>query len=265
MRSEGYGFSFRCVLTDNRLHFVGKAFVDNADIGISHPDLQKPFMIADTMQNALTTWQEGLTATGGALAPKKPFWYLVHCEWKAGHWSYASINSCPSQINVKDWNGNLQVLERLDIDVARRSLGVYIALNGQWNTQVSMLREKSVEWAGRMKASTLSPYLAMLAYSTRIHKKLSYLLAVTCLTEAQCKIIQSPALGLALTKAKIGRDFPNACVFGQEHHHGLGILSLYATQILIHLQAMTFADEKGEHITSGLMQASLEALKLELG
>jgi hypothetical protein len=36
-------------------------------------------------------------------------------------------------------------------------------------------------------------------------------------------------------------------------------------QLLMRLQAPSFAAENGEQITSGLMQASMEILKLELG
>ena len=39
LRAEGYGFVFRTSITGCRVHFVGYAFVDDADIGICKPDL----------------------------------------------------------------------------------------------------------------------------------------------------------------------------------------------------------------------------------
>jgi hypothetical protein len=147
MRTEGYGFAFRCVLTNKQLAFVGYAFVDDADIGISHPKMSSPTTIAAEMQSAVTTWQEGLYATGGA-------------------------------------------------------------------------PDKSVDWASWLNHCHLRPDLAILAYSTRIHKTLSYPLAVTCLNEDQCHRIQSHALRSALQKARVGRDFPNVSVFGPVKYHG---------------------------------------------
>jgi hypothetical protein len=46
----------------------------------------------------LYTWEELLEATGGMLAPKKSYWYLVDMVYCNGKWQYWSKEDCPGEL-----------------------------------------------------------------------------------------------------------------------------------------------------------------------
>jgi hypothetical protein len=72
LRSMGYGAHFKASISHDLLHFVGFAIVDNADLVQTATGGNQSFQdIADQMQNALSAWEGGLRATGGAIVPEK--------------------------------------------------------------------------------------------------------------------------------------------------------------------------------------------------
>jgi len=42
------------------------------------------------MQAALDLWNQGLSATRGALIPEKSFWYLIDFKWAGSRWKYVT-------------------------------------------------------------------------------------------------------------------------------------------------------------------------------
>jgi hypothetical protein len=92
LRSMGYGAHFEAAISQDWLHFVGLARVDNADlVHTSTKDGQTFHNIADQMQRALLAWEGGLRATGGAIVPEKSHWYLIDFIWDKGIWQYKTI------------------------------------------------------------------------------------------------------------------------------------------------------------------------------
>jgi hypothetical protein len=82
------------------------------------------------MQRALNTWEGTLRATGGAIVPSKSFWYLIGFQWTEGTWKYKDEQAAPATLSVKDCDGNVVQLERLPPHIARRTLGVRLAPDG---------------------------------------------------------------------------------------------------------------------------------------
>ena len=105
--------------------FVGYAFVDDTDLGSTSSDRNATGeMVADMLQSAVTDWEGGIRATGGAIVPDKTHWYLVDFKWVRGQWHYASDTETPATLQVKDSTGTLRTLKRLAPHDAERTLGV---------------------------------------------------------------------------------------------------------------------------------------------
>jgi hypothetical protein len=90
--------------------FVGYAFVDDTDLvesGNANLSFQQ---VALKMQAAITAWEGGIKAMGGAIILDKSFWYLVDFKWKQATWRYASITETPAELQVQDCFGELKTL-----------------------------------------------------------------------------------------------------------------------------------------------------------
>jgi hypothetical protein len=75
LRAMGYGAHFEASISQDRLHFVGFAIVDDADlVQTSEKGSQCFHEVAKKMQDALSAWEGGLKATGGAIVPEKSHW-----------------------------------------------------------------------------------------------------------------------------------------------------------------------------------------------
>jgi hypothetical protein len=85
--------------------------------------------------SALDLWEGGIRATGGAIVPEKSHWYLINFIWRQGNWKYVTEAEAPTQIRVRDCDGNVAVLERLSLSDARRTLGVKLAPDGNEQAQ----------------------------------------------------------------------------------------------------------------------------------
>jgi hypothetical protein len=54
--------------------------VDDTDVVHTAQDVNTTeITIMKEMQNVIDHWEEGLRATGGAIVPKKSYWYLI--DW----------------------------------------------------------------------------------------------------------------------------------------------------------------------------------------
>lgn len=71
MRAEGDVAMFKAVLTGEEISFVGYSFVHDTDLLITGKHGDTPIDVARSMHTGLDTWEGGLRATGGALAPEK--------------------------------------------------------------------------------------------------------------------------------------------------------------------------------------------------
>jgi hypothetical protein len=100
------------------------------------------------MQAVVDMWEGGLRASGGALVPSKSYWYLIHFRLQNNWWRYTSIEESPGHLSIRDVLGPDRVdLERLEVNKARETLGVFIAMDGIQERQTESLKEKVTHWA----------------------------------------------------------------------------------------------------------------------
>ncbi len=59
--------------SNNNLHFVGYAFVDDTDVIVSRTSKASHNDVIQTLQEAVNHREGGLKSTCGAIVPEKPF------------------------------------------------------------------------------------------------------------------------------------------------------------------------------------------------
>jgi len=200
MRKRGYGVFLQCPITGKQLSFVGYAFVDDTDLSVTDPAVNyndTDGAIYDKMQEAVTLWEGFTRASGGAIRPDKSHWYLVDFKWKDGCWKYADTFPSPSPLQVKDNEGNLQTIEQVDINDARRTVGVRLAPDGNNGAEYKHLQEVIADWTDKAKSSRLPRSLVWTGLTSGLMRKLAFPLPATTFSKKECEELVKPLFEVA--------------------------------------------------------------------
>ena len=106
------------------------------------PDASHDQLIQEA-QKALTSWENILTATGGALALEKSHWCLVEAVWKAGRWSHATSQERPGELTLQ--NGQFTV-QRCEATEDNEALGIRTRPDGQMQAEKAYLKKRVKTW-----------------------------------------------------------------------------------------------------------------------
>jgi hypothetical protein len=112
-------------------------------------------VLACRMQTAMDTWEGGSRATGGALKPEKEFWYIISFQWTQCMWRYGTVAETPTSVSVLNAAGNMVVLDWLEVNEARKTLGVTTAPDGNITTEYELPLRESHKWASQVKSGNL--------------------------------------------------------------------------------------------------------------
>jgi hypothetical protein len=256
------------VISGDTFSFVCYTFVDDSDVVHSLANTNMPEdtrALVKEMQKVVDTWEGGIRASGGALVPSKSYWFLIHFIFEKNQWRYASIDETPGNITIRDTSGAERVeLERLEVDEARETLGVFIAMDGNQEDQTQSLWEKANKWADQVRTGRFSHAEAWFSLQYCIMKSLEYPLMATSLSKEQCNRIMKPIRAAALPAMGINRHLTLSVVHGPQQYQGVGIPDLWTVQGILKLWlAMQHGD--APTITGHQLRASMELHTIEIG
>ena len=264
MRSEGFYAHVIAAISGRSQKLVGFAFVDDTDLCVYGPHIT-PLNVTSAMQSSVNQWQGLLRATGGALVPSKCFWYLIDFQWANNCWSYKTSLQHPGELTINDDLLHRVRIPRLHTSEARRTLGVRLAPDGNWEAEVQYLLSIATDWKVKMAASRLSWEEALFSLKHVVLRKLHYPLTTTTLSPQQCHLITSPLLQQGLPKAGVIRTFPRALAHGPLEYGGLDIPNLYTEQLIAHVTTILRYGPDSLDPTGSLLHANGEAMRLEVG
>ncbi len=158
MRALGFGATFFTAMSVQLITFVCYAFVDDTDVVHTAQDVNTTGQdILIQMQQVIDHWEGGLRATGGAIVPKKSYWYLIDWIWEKGKWKYASIDDIPGDLTIRDTCGTKRVtLQRYNPEIAKETLGVFLAMDGNNREEILKLRAKTQEFADQIRTGSIN-------------------------------------------------------------------------------------------------------------
>jgi ribonuclease HI len=266
MRVAGFGATFLTAISVSLVVFVCYAFVDDTDVVHTAQDVHTTGEdILLQMQDVIDHWEGGLRATGGAIVPKKSYWYLIDWIYDRGNWRYATQADIPGDLTIRDTCGTKRVtLKRYDPDIAKETLGVFLAMDGNNKEQIIKLRHKTEEFAEQLRTGVINKWDAWYAITATIMKTLEYPMLATTITEKEWDFIMSPIRKSGLPKIQVASNFPSKVLYGPKKFQGMGIMHPFYTQEMSHL-ALCLYEGENQTITGELLRASMEQLLLELG
>jgi hypothetical protein len=152
MADQGHGFNILSAMSCVLVSFACHTFVDDTDVIQSAPSTATPMeaVIAE-MQIALDRWGGVLRSTGGALVPKKSFWYAIDFRWNGCKWEHRTIEEMPGDILISGVDGERVILQRYEPSDGKKTLGVMQAMDGNNVAEIAHLLKKAVAFADSMQ------------------------------------------------------------------------------------------------------------------
>jgi len=166
--------------------FVGCAFMDDTNV-IQLSLTETPDQARMQLQNAIGTWEFNLKATCDALVPEKTVLWLVSFKWEGGSWRYAGMQDSPGEVWVNDLYNDRKVLKRLEPHQAYKTLGVFLAPDGNLSKQFNKMRAAAVEWADGIHTGNLRKEEVWIALQSTVLRTLAYPLPALRLTRSSAK------------------------------------------------------------------------------
>ena len=259
MRQRGYGLFLKSPTSGNTFVFVGYAFafVDDTDLVVDGLHCSaSASQVVDRLQASANFWEASLRASGGALSPAKCHWYLIDYRWVHGKWCLVSPDESPATVCIRSPSGRIVPIERVAPTEARKTLGVWTAPDGAMTAEFDYLASKVKHWTERIRVRRLPHHLVWLSLHTGIFKTLTYPLAATTFSDAQCRALTSPLLQVGLSRSHIVRSMPRAVVHGPVSSGGLAVPDLFVEQGVAHLTAFLSFGRSSTSITGFLLRNS---------
>ena len=217
----------------------------------------------DRMQNIVNEWEAVSKVTGGVLAPKKCWAWIIGFNWTRGSWSYKPLNNSVS-MTVKDEDDVNQQMTLLEASEAKEMLGVNLAPDGNHHTQFEISKQKMKRFAELICTGHVNKHEALVNLNMMCLKSFEYILPyMTFSEEEHCKIMV-PVLKQFLPKLGINRNFPRAMLYAPISFQGINLHNPYLTQGIMQINNLVEHTWKNT-LTSNLFCCNLEQLRIELG
>ena len=263
LRSKGYGAKLYSAISKTYLHIAGFAFVDDADTVQTGEKGDDTATLLRAAQEELDLWEELVRATGGGLEGDKSDFAVVNFKWKGGKWTYEKSSENDS-LTVRNSDGTREALTQLEPHKARRTLGVWQAVDGNEKTQTEKLKKKARQWSRAVTRSSLTRHDAVIGMKTSLYPSITFGLMSTTMTEAQCDDVFKPIRQGVLPKTGYMRTMPADIIHGPTKFGGVGIKDLHTLQGIAHVKALL--DEAGTDSPTGiLIMQVIEGHTLEVG
>jgi hypothetical protein len=212
-----------------------------------------------------------LRATGGALRDDKSYRYLVDFKYCQGRWKYLSIQEAPGELDLKvvDSKGrplpHRETLTCIEPSDARETLGVYIAMDGNWRAQKVILIAKATQFAKYLQTTKPDRDTTWYAFHVAFLKSLAYPMEATCLSLSDWDDIISPLLGITMQLCRIPSTFPRDLIFTLLQYQGLGVQHPFYSQMMKHLVTRVTETANARSATGDLLKGAVEDLRREVG
>ena len=268
MKMKGFGFSILSALALKALSIAGFAFVDDTDIvHAANNPREDPEATLRKAQEAMNTWEGILRATGGAIGVNddtKAFWYFLDFKFIKGKWKYKNKEELPGKLQVRNQKDITTNLARLEPSMARETLGVFMAMDGNQREQKNQLMKKARLYNEQLRTGVITRQHAWYSYTASFSKTLEYPMEAIDMSKEEWDDILKLFLGTLLNKAGLASTVPRDIIFSSRNYTGLDIKHPYFLQQIIHIQTIMGSDKADKH-TRQLIRAAWEECRWECG
>jgi hypothetical protein len=177
---KGFGSWIILPISSAIIDFLGKIYVDDTDLIVTHPNLTTPKAVLEKLHDLADAWSLSLNSTGEAINPEKSRWILAAYKWVKGLWRYCTQPQIEMTTPLAD--GTRAHISHRDVSTAEKLLGVWSTIDGNNSKHIEEnVTGKTQQWINKMRNAHLPACLGWVACcSGRARQKL--LLRVVFLT-----------------------------------------------------------------------------------
>ena len=246
---------------------IADSYVDDTAVGVSDAMQDEPMSIPEIighLQDVAQKWERILYSSGGSLELRKCFWYLVYWEWVDGRPQMMPSISSPAMIALT--KGHIpvyMVIERKETWEAMRTLGIWVAPDGNYRKEAQFLWTKANTFAAHLLTSNLNRMDTFIFHWSTYTPVMTYSICLMTLSWMQLNKIQSKAISAILDKLGVNHHFPCRAAFGPKELCGMSLLDLSIEegirQIQHFMDHIFVMDSVGELIMIALRFLQIEA------
>ena len=150
----------------------------------------------------------------------------------------------PEDIWIPDENCVKQQIDLHKMSVGQKTLGTYLAPDGNNNDQFQEMEEATNKWATKIQRSYMAKFSVDVSVQSTIMKNLAYPTATISITERECNKLMTKIKTAALPKMRISRTIGHAYLYGLTKFQGFSFPHLY-TEICVERLKMFLNTEDG--------------------
>lgn len=241
------------------------AFVDDTSLGFTDTGTHTLSSLTETLSTIAQTWEKLLFFSGGSLNLQKCSWYVMHWTWVKGRPHLAPIRSTDSELRLSTQGNDaaLTTIKRMPLNKANRLLGVYLSPDGDFATQLMVLKKKADEFAHSLRSPRLTPQDVITFHRTTYGPSMRYVLPAISVDEEELSQVQSKILSAILNKLGHSSKLSTEIRHGPIELGGLDLIDLRTEVGISQLKYMRDAiyseSEAGKLITMSLKYSQIEA------
>ena len=246
------------------------AFVDDTQNGTNDAHCSQSWTLdelIERLQAMAQTWERLLHCSGGALELTKCSYYLLSWKWTNGIPNLLTLQETQAgaPITLKSGTSNKPIpIHQLAPSEAHKTLGVWLAPDGNEKAQVDYLLSKSHQIAILISQSNFTRLEAHMAYHLCWIPAVTYSFGISTIPDSALLTIQSHPTMNFLQKMGFNQNFPRAISFGPQELGGLALRNLPVEQGIARIS--TFLEHVyNDSETGKLILISLHSLQLEAG
>lgn len=255
-------------------HHTGNSYVDDTSLMTTLPDDDTPHAnakvvaraLADSMAHLGQKAERSLFASGGALQLTKCLWFCITWQWTDhGDARISTIDETPCSMMLTHGRGtDPSPIERLPPEESTKTLGVYIAPDGNQKKQFEVLVEKAKKFETYANSNSTEPVDAYLLQTSFFHPSISFPVGVASLSQKQLKSIEAKYLTPILQKMGFRSTLSKAIAFGPKNLGGLDIIPLTLAHDIEHLK-MLCGHLRANDSTTTVLRTTMNAFQLASG
>jgi hypothetical protein len=241
------------------------AFVDDTSLGFTDTGSLSLEDLTATLSTIAQTWENLLFYSGGSLNLQKCSWYAMYWAWKNCRPYLLPINPTDHdlQLSTQGNNDTSTTIRRWPLNKANRILGVYLSPDGDFTTQLQILKKKADAFAYTLRSPRLTPQDIITFHRTTYGPSMRYVLPALSVDEEELSMVQSKILSAILNKLGHTSKLPTEIRHGPIEMGGLALIDLRTEVGISQLKYMRDAiysdSEAGKLIIMSLKYSQIEA------
>ena len=243
----------------------GDFFVDDTATGVTENNVRNCKTILEELANLEQTHAYLMYGGGHKIAFDKCTFYLVEFTRDKLEHRHVTISEMPGELYLKEGFGlEPKKIKRREPFEAHRTLGHYLAVDGNCEAQWKTIRKKLTHWNKSITASGMDKETKLMAYNGWLLPSIKYKIISCKKSYKECEKLMSIVNPAILHAHGIAKTCSRVVLHSTHDLAGLNVYHLYQLQGMEKLKFLMWHYRKND-TTGKLLRISMGYTQMEIG